>query len=129
MTGQRIILAGSDQRNLAQSLVSQAPPGSIVSIDPPKRSISQNALLWAMLSDLSRQRPEGREYTPDVWKGLVMHACGHEIQWLPGLSGQPFPAGFRSSRLTKAQFADLIDWIGAYGAEHGVTFHTNREER
>lgn len=75
-----------------------------------------------MLSDLSRAKPEGRMHTPEVWKHLVMHACGHAVQFEIGLNGQPFPTGFRSSRLTKAQMSDLIEWVYAYGAEHGVVW-------
>jgi len=75
-----------------------------------------------MLSDLSRAKPEGRLHTPEVWKQLVMHACGHAVQFEIGLNGQPFPTGFRSSRLSKAQMGDLIEWIYAYGAEHGVVW-------
>lgn len=120
MPGQTVILVGEPQRTLAERLVRQAPDGAIVRVEPPKRTLDQNALL----SDLSRQKPQGREHSPDVWKGLCMAAAGHEVQWMPGLDGQPFPAGFRSSRMTKRQMADLIDWISAYGAEHGVKCHT-----
>ena len=123
MTGQTVILAGGPQRNIAERLVRQAPAGAVVTVKPPRRTMDQNAMLWAMLSDLSQQKPEGRMHSPDVWKALCMHAAGHEVQWQPGLTGQPFPVGFRSSRLTKQQMGELIDWIFAYGAEHGVKFH------
>jgi len=126
MTGNTIILAGEEQRRIATHAIVRAPLGSVVTIKPPGRTLSQNARMWAMLTDLSRQCPEGRRYTPETWKGLVMQACGHEVQFIPGLSGQPFPLGFRSSRLTKAQMAELIEWIEAYGAEHGVRFHAPR---
>jgi len=127
MPGQTIILAGDTQRNLAERLVRQAPAGAVVKVEPPRRTLDQNALLWAMLSDLSRQKPQGREHSPDVWKGLCMAAAGHEVQWLPGLDGQPFPAGFRTSRMSKQQMRDLIDWIFAFGAEHDVKFHYREE--
>lgn len=57
----------------------------------------------------------------------ALHAAGHEVLWLPGLDGQPFPAGFRSSKMDKAQMASLIDWIYAYGHEHGVRFHVPKQ--
>lgn len=123
MSGNTIILAGPDQRKLASAAIAAAPDGSIVKLEGPKRTLAQNARMWAMLTDLSRQRPEGRCYTPETWKCLVMHACGHEVTFIPGLSGEPFPLGFRSSKLTKEQMAELIEWIEAYGAEHGVKFH------
>ena len=73
-----------------------------------------------MLSDVSRSKPEGRAHTPEVWKALFMNACGHAVQFETGLSGQPFPVGFRSSNLTKREMIDLIDFIGSYGSAHGV---------
>lgn len=123
MNGHTIILAGESQRNLAERMVRSAPPGAIVKIEPAKRTLSQNAMLWAMLSDVSRQQPQGRKHTPDMWKAIFMKAAGHEVQFMHGIDGEPFPVGFRSSRMTKQQMADLIDWISAYGAEHGVKFH------
>jgi len=123
MPGNTIILAGEEQRRLATHAIVRAPAGSVVTIKPPKRTLDQNALMWAMLTDISRQCPEGRHYTPETWKALFMHACGHEVQFIPGLSGEPFPLGFQSSKLDKRQMAELIDWICAYGAEQGVKFH------
>lgn len=117
---QTVILSGPSQRALAKQLIDRAPQDAVLTIKPATRSIDQNAKFWAMLSDLSRAKPEGRTHTPEVWKQLVMHACGHAVQFEIGLNGQPFPTGFRSSRLTKAQMGDLIDWIQAYGSEHGV---------
>jgi len=119
---QTVILAGPSQRAFAKQLIDRAPYEAVVTIKAATRSNEQNSKLWAMLSDLSRAKPEGRLHTPEVWKQLVMHACGHAVQFEIGLNGQPFPTGFRSSRLSKAQMGDLIEWIYAYGAEHGVVW-------
>jgi hypothetical protein len=117
---QTVILHGPSQRAFAKALIDRAPIDAVLTIREATRTTDQNAKLWAMLSDLSRAKPEGRTHTPEVWKQLVMHACGHAVQFEIGLNGQPFPTGFRSSRLTKAQMSDLIEWIYAYGEEHGV---------
>jgi hypothetical protein len=117
---QTVILRSDAQRALAQNLVSKAPPNAIVTIKEETRNADQNALFWSLLSDISRQKPGGRRHTPEQWKCLVMAACGYEVQFLQGLDGQPFPAGFRSSRLTKSQMRDLIDWTLAWGAEAGI---------
>ena len=90
------------------------------------RSLDQNAKLWAMLSDISRAEPEGRKLTSDEWKCIFMQACGWEVQFLEGLDGRPFPAGFRSSKMTKAQMADLITFIQAKGDEWGVPWRESR---
>lgn len=120
MRGQTIILRGQDQRSLAKNMIDAAPVNAVVNIREARRSLDQNAKLWAMLSDVSHARPDGRRHTPDVWKALFMSACGYSVQFETGLDGRPFPLGFASSKLTVAEMRDLIEFIYAYGAEHGV---------
>lgn len=119
---QTVILRGEAQRQLAKRLIAAAPVDAVVTIKAPTRSLDQNAKMWAMISDVSRAKPEGRTLTPELWKSLFMQACGHEVQFLNGLDGMPFPVGFRTSRLNKAQFGDLLEFIAAYGAQHGVVW-------
>jgi hypothetical protein len=125
--GQTVVLTGARSREQAIRLIGIAPPGAIVNIRAAKRTTDQNSLMWALLSDISRAKPEGRCHTPEVWKALMMHACGHAVQFEMGLNGQPFPTGFRSSRLTKAEMGDLIDTIQEYGARHGVAWSDERQ--
>ena len=115
-----VILVGDKQRDFAHKLVAQAPLGYVVSVKPQRRTNEQSNLMWALLTELSKAKPNGREHTPEVWKLLVMHACGHACQFEIGLNGQPFPSGFRSSQLTKAEMSDLIEWIYQFAAEAGV---------
>ena len=123
MAGQTIILRGDSQRNLAKALIDQAPADAVVTVKEASRNAAQNARMWAMLSDVSRSRPDGLTYTADVWKTLFMQACGHEVQFMHGLvDGMPFPAGFKTSRLTVKQMADLITFIQAWGDEKGVSW-------
>lgn len=117
---QTAILRGPAQRAFAKQLIDKAPDNAVVRVSAPTRSLDQNAKMHAMLSDLSRAKPEGRRHTPDVWKAIMMQACGHASQFEFGLDGQPFPLGFRSSRLTVSQMSDLIEFMYAYGAEHDV---------
>lgn len=118
---QTVILRGREQRTLAQRMIEAAPVDAVVRIAPKGRSLDQNALLWALLSDVSREKPLGRMHTPEVWKTLFCHACGHAVQFEMGLNGQPFPTGFSSSKLTKDQFSDLLEFVLSYAAENGVT--------
>lgn len=120
MTGQTLILSNLVVRERAKRLIDLAPEAAVVNIREATRNADQNAKMWAMLSDISRAKPEGRRLTPDDWKAVFMNACGWEVQFVEGLDGRPFPQGFRSSRLTKRQMADLINFIGSYGAQHGV---------
>ncbi len=120
--GQTIRLNGQWAVAQAHRLIERAPPGSVLNIREASRTGEQNDKMWAMISDVSRAKPEGRTHTTEVWKALFMAACGHAVQFENGLNGQPFPIGFRSSRLTKAQMSDLIESIYEYGARHGVAW-------
>lgn len=129
MSGQTVILCSPRSRSIARDLISRAPQGAVVTIKPERRSLDQNAKLWALISDISRAKPEGRCHTPEVWKALLMAACGHEVQFERGLEdGSPFPVGFRSSRLSKEQMSELIEFILAYGARHDVPWSHNENE-
>lgn len=118
-----IRLTGQAQREYAKRLVDAAPDYAIVTVKAGDRSLEQNSKLWAMLTDISRARPEGRKWTPETWKCAFMHSLGHQVQFAEGLDNSgPFPLGFRSSRLTKPQMADLITVIHEYGDRHGVAW-------
>lgn len=120
MKGQTVILRSPAQRALAKRLIDEAPADAVVNVAEAKRSIEANAKMWAMLSDISRACPEGRRHPAETWKQLAMHACGWSVQFEQGLDGQPFPVGFRSSRLSKRQMSELIEFLYAFGARHGV---------
>jgi len=127
---QTVRLIGPTQRALAQRLIMAAPDRTVVELKPETRTLDQNARMHAMLSDIARARPEGRVWPPDTWKSAFMSAAGHEILWQQGIDGTPpFPAGFRSSRLTKAQMAYLISYIQEYGDRHGVRWSEPPERK
>lgn len=113
-------------REFAHRLVDVAPVGSVMKIAAPRRTTEQNDKMWAMLTEISAAKPEGRELTPDVWKALFMHSLDHAQRFEMALDGKGMvPVGFRSSRLTKAQMSDLIEVMNEYAARHGVALATD----
>lgn len=121
MTGHTVILAGPRQRDFAKRLVNDAPDMWVVSVKEGTRTLDQNAKFWAMLTDIARAKPEGRSMRPDLWKCAFMSALGHEVQIINGIDGNPpFPADYRSSRLSKREMADLITFMQEYGDRHNV---------
>ncbi|MEJ7933535.1 recombination protein NinB [Sphingobium sp. AN558] len=119
--GQTVILNSDYRRMQAHRLVEQAPQGAVLNIQPAKRTTDQNSLMWALLSEISRAKPNGRTLTPDVWKALFLHALDHSQRFEQALDDKGMvPVGFRSSRLTKAQFSDLIEFIYSWAAENGI---------
>ena len=118
----KLYIVRSHNRGFLRDLLGRAPEGYEIVMRAPTRTLDQNAKLWCMLTDLANAAPEGRHHTPETWKCLAMHACGHQTRFEMGLNGEPFPVGFRSSHLTKAQMADLITFIAEYGDRHGVSW-------
>lgn len=130
MIGQTVRLVGREQRLLAHRLIDAAPDKAIVNIRPETRSNEQNNLMWALLSEISRAKPEGRKYSPEIWKSLFMSEAGFKPIFEPSLDGRGVvPIGYKSSRLAKAEFSELIECIRAYAAEHDVKLRDYDEER
>ena len=115
-------LISDEKKALARKWVDIAPHGTLVKFFEPLRTIPQNAKMHAMLTDISKAKPRGLEHTPDVWKALFMKACGHAVQFVNGLDGEPFPVGFRSSKMNKAQMAEMFEFMEQFAAENGVEF-------
>jgi hypothetical protein len=118
--GQTVRLVSDRARKTAAELAFKAPHGSVANFRPPTRTLDQNSKMWAMLSDISRAKPEGRDLTTDKWKALFMDAIGIPADWEPGINGGVVNVGYRSSRLSKEQMSEMIEQMYAYGAEHGV---------
>lgn len=122
-----IRLTGPTQRAYAKRLIDAAPDYAMVTVKAGDRTLEQNAMMWSLLTDISRARPEGRCWPPETWKAAFMAYLGHQVRFAEGLDGTgPFPLGFRSSKLSKPQMSDLIECILEYGARHGVTFEQDR---
>jgi hypothetical protein len=120
-----VVINSTVDRVRAAKALASAPFGPRVEFKAAKRSLPQNDRMWAMLSDVAQQKQHaGRKYTADQWKVLFMHACGREVQFIPSLDNSTFiPWGQSSSDLGKDEMSNLIDFIAAWGAENGVTFH------
>lgn len=127
--GHTIILASLAARDRAKRIVESAPHGAVLNIQEARRTNDQNALMWALLSDISRAKPQGRVMPPEIWKCVFMASVGHQCRFEPSLDGSGVvPVGFKSSRLSKAEMGDVIEAIYAYGAEHGVVWSNEERE-
>ena len=121
MNGQTVILTGAYSRQQAKRLIDAAPSGAILNIKEARRTLDQNALMHALLSQISRAKPEGRALPPEIWKCLFMDAAGFKCTFEPTLDNTGvIPLGFKTSRLNKAEFSDLIEVIHEYAARHGI---------
>ena len=118
-----IRLIGPTQRAYAHTLIDAAPDGHVVKLGAETRRDAQNRKLHACIADIRRHVPEMRAFSADQVRMRFLDALGEEMAYLPKLSGEGFfPCGLRSSTLTVAQFAGLINLIEEYGARHGVAW-------
>lgn len=99
----------------------------VVKVEQEKRSLAENAMLHALLSQISRQVEwAGAKRDPEVWKRLLTaswcRARGEHVEMLPALDGHGVDIVFRrTSQLTRAECAELIEFVQAWAAEHGVS--------
>jgi hypothetical protein len=121
---------GPVTRARAADLLARVPDGTRVEFKGGRRTLPQNDRMWAMLTDVARQKEHaGRRFTPDQWKVLFLHAIGREVQFLPSLEGDTFiPWGQSSSDLSKTEMSELIEFIAAWGAQNGVVFQDDMWE-
>lgn len=125
MSEKRIFfLAHHQARSNAAKAVAEAPEGWKVTVEPPKRSGEQNALLHALLTEVADHCEWfGRKWDLETWKRLLVSAwCrthGAAVVIVPALDGQGVDmVPVRTSKLSKAECGDLIEFIHAWRAEH-----------
>ena len=91
-------------------------------VRPEKRSDAQNRRLWAMLADISAQVDwYGNKLSDEEWKDVFTAALKRQ-KVVPGLDGGFVVCGQRTSRMTKAEMAELHELMEAFGAQQGVRF-------
>lgn len=123
MTDKRtFILSHPQARANALHAVNTTPDGYAVVIRPPTRSLDQNAKLWAALTDVSRQVVwHGRKLEPESWKHMFTAALSKQ-DVVPGIEGGFVVLGKSTSKMTKAEMAELIELITAFGVQQDVAF-------
>lgn len=97
-----------------------------LSIGEEKRSLPQNSKLHALLGEIAKQKEwAGQRWDAEDWKRLLtaawMRANGKQAHIIPALDGQGFDVLYRhTSQLSKAECSDLLEFVVAWAAEHGV---------
>lgn len=93
--------------------------------DPVKktRTLEQNALMWALLADVSRQVTwYGQKLATEEWKEVIS-ASLRKQKVVPNIDGSGFVVlGLRTSRMSRKEMALMIEAVEAFGAQQGVKF-------
>lgn len=94
----------------------------VLTLDDERRSIEQNALLHALIAEIAASHEwAGKRRDVETWKRLFVaawcRANGESVEILPALDGVGVDVVFRrTSRMSKAEVSDMIDWIEAWRA-------------
>lgn len=98
----------------------------VLTIAPETRTQAQNRLMWPLLTCFSKQlqwpiNGQMVYMTPDDWKDVLTAAFKREsVRIAMGLDGGVVMLGQRTSKFTKAQFSDWIEFLYATAAARGV---------
>lgn len=104
------------------------PAGPVLlTVGRPRRSLDQNAKLWPMLADISKQVEwHGLYLSKEDWKDMFT-ASLEQQRSAPGIDGGFVIFGTRTSKMGKAKLAELIELMYAFGAEHDVVWTDPKE--
>lgn len=85
-----------------------------------KRRDRQNNLLWMWLSIISKKLLwHGQYWTPEQWKDCLIHSYKGGC-FMPGAEGGMVPIGNSSSVMGVKEFAEFLDCIHAFAAQHDI---------
>jgi len=116
------IQSEGDRRKVA-TWAKNVKAGTVVEFRSQTRSNDQNALMWSLLTQISKQVEWfGKMRSPEDWKDLTTAAL-RGAEFVPGITpGTIVPLGMRTSQMSAAEISELIESLYAFGAERGVRF-------
>lgn len=94
--------------------------GDKIVVGPPGRNLEQNAALWSLLAEISSQvNWYGQKLTSEEWKA-VFSASLKKQKVVPGIDGGFVVCGQSTSKMSKADFSELLELAHAFAAQHDV---------
>ena len=132
MSRNRFRLVNAKVRANAICAVHAAPEGYDVVISEPRRTLPQNALLHAILTDVVEQARHPITNVPlslETWKVLLLKEFGHEVAIVPSLDGSEAIAVGQTRHLKESECREFITFVEAKGAELGVRFTADERSR
>jgi len=98
-------------------------------IKTANRSCQQNAKYHAMIDEIAQQAQHlGSKWDAESWKRLLVDQFlkdnGQKTgKVIPNLAGDGIvQLGMQTRDFTKEQASEFVEWLFAWGAEHGITY-------
>jgi len=100
-------------------MVDSAPDGHVIEVKPAKRSLEQNRLYWAILTDISEQVVPGKAYEPSVWHEYLRALFLPErVMELPDGSVKMLEPS--TAELNLADFSAYVEKVIQWALQHDV---------
>ncbi|USY26692.1 recombination protein NinB [Alcaligenes sp. 1735tsa3] len=126
MSGRKVFVLSHDAaRKNAARYILEAEEGYHVEIRPRTRSLDQNAMMWSILADLSKQvdwmvNGVATKLEAEEWKDVLSASLNQETRMSQGIRGGIVMLGQRTSKMTVRQMSELIELALSFGTEKGV---------
>lgn len=96
------------------------------------RSLEQNALMWARLTDIANQLPwpvdgKTQHLSPSDWKDICTAGLRKTQRIAQGIEGGFVVLGARTSKMTVAEMKELLDFIEYVGGTYKVQWSKQPE--
>ena len=120
------IMAHETARKLARQAVQDAPEGYAVTISEPTRNLEQNSAQWPILQAFADQlqwpvNGKMEWITPEEFKDVLTCAFRREsVRVAMGMDGGMVMLGSRTSKFSKAQFGEWLEFLHATAADRGI---------
>ena len=103
----------------------QSPMTFIYSPYRDSRTLEQYKKMWAMLTDISRQKERsGKLRSPEDWKDLftasIKMAKQQTLEAVPGLEGGVVILGLHTSKMSVEDMSELIEYMYSWGADNEI---------
>jgi hypothetical protein len=101
-------------------------------IKEANKSREQEEKYHAMIGEIAKQAQHlGAKWDAESWKRLLVDQFCRDSNIktgvvIPNLSGDGIvQLGFQTRKFTKEQASEFVEWLHAWGAEHGVVYEVN----
>lgn len=124
-------LVHPEARRRACEAIQAAPHGYVCQIAEPTRSLEQNAAQWPILQAFARQLqwPVNGSMvymSEDDWKDLLSAAFKREQSRVAmGIDGGFVMLGQRTSKFSKSEFSEWLEFLHATAADRGVVVYAD----
>jgi len=122
-------LTGEVAKKAACREILAAPEGHVVTLAEPNRTLDQNAAQWPYLEAFAQQlewpvNGVMTRITSDDWKDILTCAYRNESPRVAmGINGGMVLLGQRTSKFSKKDFAEWMEFLVATAVDRGVTVY------